>query len=429
VQSFKVPVHDANPEPPAYLGKRFEYYSKRVQTLVLGIDAHWLHTKERIVDPSVLSAWAAMPQLFPRLHHLRIQTGYLRQSTDPDALFIAWMRQPRIDELWMTVLPDDIALFERTQNVMARKWGDLETLHIEDGRDQWSIDAKRATPDMQRRWAALNGTLLAHATNLCDVRITVPISWAGVLAASTLPALTALELRMVVELPQEECRLPSGAFPHLDTLAIVDSTTDARLALGMLTVSTTVLKGCWLEFTQVIDLPHAHAVMSSVSQHGQLRQLTVEFDHEWIDEDWLSLFDTMLPMPHLEKLDTQVNFAFTETHFTQILQLCPRLEEWRDKKRSRSLSLSALMAILAPRPDLRQLPVSVDVIQGLPSAADMTSFGTHTFVGPLCVKNCDESSKWEEALQRLFPKVSSLDRITKHGPHSFLPTQVSSYLG
>jgi hypothetical protein len=338
------------------------------------------------------------------------------------------MHQPRIDELWLTVLPDDIALFERTQDAMARKWGDLETLHIEDDRDQWSIDAKRATPDVQRRWAALNGTLLAHATNLCDVRIMVPISWAGVLAASTLPALTALELRMVVELPQEECRLPSGAFLHLDTLAIVDSTTDARLALGMLTVSTTTLKGCWLEFTQAIDLPHAHAVMSNVSQHGQLRQLTVEFDHEWIDEDWLSLFDTMLPMPHLEKLETQVNFAFTETHFTQILQLCPRLEEWDDKKRWRPLSLSALMAVLAPRPDLRQLPVHIDTSQGLPSEADMTSFGTHAFVGPLCVKNYGEESKWEEALQRLFPKVSSLDRITDHGSHPPLLTQVSTYM-
>jgi hypothetical protein len=275
---------------------------------------------------------------------------------------------------------------------------------------------------------ALNGTLLAHATNLCDVRITVPVSWAGVLAASTLSALTALELWMVVELPQEECRLPSGAFPHLNTLAIVDSTTDARLTLGMLTVSTTTLKGCWLEFTQVIDLPYAHAVMSNISQHGQLRQLTVEFDHEWIDKDWLSLFDTMLPMPHLEKLDTQVNFAFTETHFTQILQLCPRLEQWDDKKRWCPLSLSALMAILMPRPGLRQLLVHIDANQGLPSAADMTSFGTHAFVGPLCVKNYRAESKWEDALQRLFPKVSSLDRIIQHGSHPPLLTQVSTYM-
>jgi hypothetical protein len=159
VQSFKLPVHDANPEPPAHFGRRFEYYAKRVKILVLAIDTPWFRRRERIVDPSVLAAWAAMPQLFPRLRDLWIQTGYLRQNTNPDALFIAWMRQPRIDELWLTVLPDDIALFERTQDAMARKWGDLELLHIEHDADRWSIDAERATPDMQRRWAALTAVL------------------------------------------------------------------------------------------------------------------------------------------------------------------------------------------------------------------------------------------------------------------------------
>jgi hypothetical protein len=153
--------------------------------------------------------------------------------------------------------------------------------------------------------------------------------------------------------------------------------------------------------------------MRSVSQHGQLRKAIVAFAH--VEHDWASIFDAMLPMAHMTHLTIHMVFEVTERHLTQILQLCPRLQEWDGPLTPCALSLPAIMAILAPRPGLSYIPLAVDISQGLPSAANIVSFGTHPFVGPLQLKNFDMKSKHcaEEALKRLFPMVSVARCVVK----------------
>jgi hypothetical protein len=317
------------------------------------------------------------------------------------------MYQPHIDELCMRMESSDVTAFERTdiQSSMTHKCANLKTLHLDRKNRHEARNQSWALPWIRSKWATLN-SLLAHATSLCDLRITVLIGWAGVVVASTLPTLTALDLSMVVELPHGECRLQAGAFPCLSSLCLEDPTPDARLALGILAVCSATLTDCRLELCEVTETRRIQEVMRSVSQHGQLRKAIVAFADE--KHDWGLIFDAMLPMAHMTHLTINMVFEVTERHLAQILQLCRRLQEWDGPLTPCTLSLPAIMAILAPRPGLSYIPLAVDVSQGLLSAANIASFGTHNFFGPLQLKNFDTESKQcaEEALKRLFPMVS-----------------------
>jgi hypothetical protein len=401
-------------KPQAYLATRFGYYAKRLHMFNLD-DETWSVDAPRVVDPSVLAAWSTMPELFPRCHALRVHSSYLRLFIRRDEFLAAWMYQPRIDELRIITEPHHIALYERRHGAMAHKWGELKILRLYRNDELGTPRAHWLAPDMRRRWAMLNSTLLARATSLCDIRITVPIGWEGVVVASTLPALIALDLSMVVELPHGVCRFPDGAFRRLSALYLEDSTPDARLALGILEVCTATLTDCRLELCEVVKPQHIREVMRSVSQHGKLRKAIVEFAYE--EHDWAPIFDAMVPMAHMTNLTTRIEIEVTETHLTQILRLCPHLQQWDGPMTPCVLSLPAIMAILAPRPSLRCIPLAVDVSQGLPSAAQIASFGTRAFVGSLRLQNFDAESKKcaEEILKRLFRKVGLASYVaTKH---------------
>jgi hypothetical protein len=352
-----------------------------------------------------------MPELFPRCHAIWLNHHYVQLLHSPsgEAFFAAWMSQPHVDELWMKMDINDVAAFQRSdiQSAITHKWANLKTLHLDRKNRHEARNQSWALPWIRSKWATLN-SLLAHATSLCDLRITVLIGWAGVVVASTLPTLTTLDLSMVVELPHGECRLQAGAFPCLSSLCLEDPTPDARLALGILAVCSATLTDCRLELCEVTETRRIQEVMRSVSQHGQLRKAIVAFAFAHVEHDWELIFDAMLPMAHLTHLTIHMVFEVTERHLTQILQLCPRLQEWDGPVTPCALSLPAIMAILAPRPSLSYIPLDVDVSQGLPSAANIASFGTHAFVGPVQLKNFDtESRKWaEETLKRLFPMVS-----------------------
>jgi hypothetical protein len=352
-----------------------------------------------------------MPELFPRCHAIWLSHYYVRLiyiSPSGNAFFAAWMYQPHVDELWMKMDNSDVTAFERSdiQIAMTHKWTNLKTLRLDRPNRHGARDQSWAPPRIQSKWETLNSTLLAHATSLCDLRITVPIGWEGVVVASTLPALTALDLSMVFELPHGEYRLPDDAFPYLSSVCLEDSTPDALIALGILAVCTATLTDCRLQLREVIETRRIQEVMRSVSQHGQLRKVIVAFAH--MEHDWGSIFDAMLPMAHMTHLTTHIVHVATERHLTQILQLCPRLQEWNGPLTPCALSLPTIMAILAPRPDLSYIPLAVDVSQGLPSAANIASFGTHAFFGPIRLKKFDAESKHcaEEALKRVFPQVS-----------------------
>jgi hypothetical protein len=214
----------------AYLATRFEYYAKHVQTLDFDFDTWSLHHAgpHSVVNPTVLAVWAAMPELFPRCHAIWLNHHYVRLLYSPSgkAFFAAWMYQPHVDELWMKMDSSDVTAFERSdiQSAMTDKWAKLKTLRLDRKNRHGTRDQSWALPRIQSKWATLNSTLLAHAASLCDLRIMVPIGWVGVVVASTLPALTALDLSMVVELPHGECRLQAGAFPCLSFLCLEDPT-------------------------------------------------------------------------------------------------------------------------------------------------------------------------------------------------------------
>jgi hypothetical protein len=368
-----------------------------------------------IVEPGILTLWAAAPNLFPLLQSLKIDS-YLTRSPAHEALLSELLAHRALRSLVILFgRDDDVAPFERIQPALINASASLRNLTL---KDCYYAQPHGFWKDVvaQNRWSTWTGRILAHTVHVRQVHIEMPLDYIDLRALSLVPTVVALHASDVVNMPSALARLPDGAFPTLRSFALTHQTGQGELFLNMLSFQpSSAFEECALRIGRNLSASFEDlaVVLAAVCQHKRMIQVSIDYDYIFAPrisnaEDTSSLLRALRPSRLMKSLTLNIcrTFPLNKDHITHILHLYPCLHTLHWTKSVElwcPMSLDEFMTTLKARPDLRALPVRL-TSGDLPSTQLQASFGSHGYSERIYIEESAASDELLAVIRELFPK-------------------------
>jgi hypothetical protein len=204
-----------------------------------------------------------------------------------------------------------------------------------------------------------------------------------------------LQLSKVVGTPNESVSwaLPAGCLAHMEVLQLEDDTPAAWLTRKILAGCGPALRDFELKLSSQVllfeDLPITLAHF--ISNHTSVTRLSLNvIAHLQLDPTEAALtefYETLQRLPALERLELglPITTTISKPCLEGFLESCPDLLWFsltsgpsRSNRLELALPFLDLLEILRPRPQMRQLPISVDISE-MPDAAYRAAFEAHQY--------------------------------------------------
>jgi hypothetical protein len=395
------------------LGAPFTRLSRRVQRLHLEEDApHDEGPCPLGVDVQVLHVWAALSlSLFPRLRSVLVRDAYLSKSPSHQRVFDTLIRVPALTEFALSVADEPVDLFEDRREQLLELATRLQVLD--------------ARCDMRSRdgsgddWVGLVGVMVANASRLCVLRLTVPIHYTDLGRLAHVPTLQHLDVRDVVGDPAHGTCLPPNSFSGLVAVSFFDCTPRAQFSQDIVaSCSSRTLFRCGFTICSEVIMDDVCTILTQAGRHSNLDTLLLDVRaaQAWSicrPDDWKTLVGAMPALPRLCSLALTLPAALPISGSLVVLVLAfyPSLCTWTLRSAAphgpslgASVSLITLMSLLRPRPHAAALPLVLDS-GDLPSHAATDRFGMHGYGPRLDVRKEVDGPQLRKLVCSLFPRV------------------------
>jgi hypothetical protein len=433
-------VEELNAVDARALGDRFSFYAKRIQTLIL--NRYNLEGSEElgsrlVIDPYVLLVWARTDGVFPQIHKLTIDEGFMDLPLSASILNNLFERT-RLTALSIYLDGEHVAAFGSIRSQILEACANLEELEV--------VTMTTQAQENRDEWASLLHTMLARTVCLNDFGTTLPIAYNDLMHVAQQPSLRKLTIHgPIFDIPQDSSILPSGAFQKLHTLEVEDQTSSARPTQSLLAfTSAHCLTSCTLNISPEIGIvtEDVYAILQLLSQHESLRNVSViiaaELDSALSAETAKELMGILHSLTKLTYLCLSLrnDFPINSIVISDLLCACPCLRSWylavrgeQSNKRPTRLTMpfESFLDMLKNHQSLKDIPVCV-YPPVLPLAELKATFDPQQYGSSLVVEYIEDTRQLQKVVSEMLPRVQTVSVLQPDGPPHEILMNVDSFV-
>jgi hypothetical protein len=288
-------------------------------------------------------------------------------------------------------------------------------------------------------WTHALSTILSRTTRLRILETSLPVHHRDLLHISKFSGVKEIKIGQVVQVPDIAVDMPSGAFQHLSTLVMEDSTNSAQLSCSVLSFTeNSDFSSCHLRIISRSGLTPFESISigQKLGQHVGLTSISLYISWktgiEWTLQDSAAFFGSLHNLRALRELTIVQRTSYLPIDFdivTGLVDACSELQTWTlvvtindgPQYGGCVVPFITFLDMLYCRPYLRSLPIRLNA-DIMPSAQTYAEFGTHKYSSVLIFDDTCDISELKEAIERILPDVPSISLIHPDGE---MPRQIS----